>query len=186
MSYAWLLRDADVTGLGEWLGDAGELFVNLEFPHSPGSGDSFVVTSIEHLFDILEAVVWPEIEMRVFRRRQLPIRGVMDETLMTHALDVLPDRQWYAIVRLTGTGPYYCDYVATPQGHTELAEELRKVIGQELAIGLHPLENEQSGDWVDPEIALDVKLLRNRPPWTPYPELDRKAPWYKDGKRPGS
>ena len=192
-SYETLLTEDDRAGLAEWVAETGELFVYLEFPRAPCAGDWWLVRSVDHLAQLLASVAWPQMEVTVLRRPQLPLRGSVDDDLRRRALELIPDGKWYAIVEIAGRGPFFCKQLSGGDTHAELARDLASIDGKSVAIGLDPIENSGVDEpgWVFhcPNEAFFLAMRRNRHGWPPYdqtpPDPIPRCPEYVGGKRPG-
>jgi hypothetical protein len=141
VAYESLLRKEDQDGLLAWLDATGELFVHLGFPRMHGTGDWWLVASLSQLDALLSQVVWPELELSVFRQRQLPVRGVVTPDLIEAAVATVADGTWYAIRELTGPGPHFCRFLSDGNSCAELADDLDRLSGRTVAVGPHPEES---------------------------------------------
>jgi hypothetical protein len=141
VAYEALLQNEDCNGLARWLDVSGELLIQLEFPGMHGTGDWWLVSALSQLTDLLASVAWPQLELSVYRQPQLPLRGLVTADLTRDALRLVPDGTWYAIRELAGTGPAFCRFLSDGNSHTDLDRDLTRLVGQGVAIGLHPEES---------------------------------------------
>ncbi len=138
-SYPLLLSSHNLALLNDWLAEVNELLVEIDLPHSGGTHTSYFIKSLRELRQILAELTWPEIELTVYRERQYPIRGVVDEPFITRALETIGDGQRYAIVKLE-TYPTPCEWLDNGETHEQLREQLRCLTGESVGIGTEPLE----------------------------------------------
>jgi hypothetical protein len=81
----------------QWFKASGELFAELYYPHSGGSGDYYLFSSL-HDFRTMLAEARPNAVFIVLRGPQYPIRGTVDDALVRRALQEVPEGEWYDIV----------------------------------------------------------------------------------------
>src|SRR5260370_7025004 len=99
MGYEHLFEKHDVALLHDWLRETGELYMDLDRPHMGALNNS--VYFIDHLADLKRTVgqaTFPEIVISIFREKQYPIRGVVDDRLPPTPLDLIPHRPSFRIV----------------------------------------------------------------------------------------
>jgi hypothetical protein len=171
MRFGDLLTSADRSGLREWLEDSptGDLFMCLEHPHGGGSGPWYLIRSVQELDAILAAIDWQELELDVFRKSQLVLRGIADERIAERAAAELPDGEWYAVVALPTARPpaRELEVIGTTDEKGELAALIRSASGAPVGIGLHPLEGERASRR-NADLVFYVGVHRNRNQWPPY------------------
>jgi len=82
MGIEQLFSPADVALLFDWLRESGELYLDLDRPHSGGSNNSVhFIGSLPALKSIISREEHPEISIHIFRREQYPIRGIVGQSL---------------------------------------------------------------------------------------------------------
>src|SRR5262245_9734628 len=85
--------------VAEWMEHSGEVLVVLRYLRAAGRKDFALCRTPEEFGEIVDRVpIGTDIE--VFRDRQLPIRGRLDEELLAAALAAIPDGREYLVVSL--------------------------------------------------------------------------------------
>ena len=195
MNYAYLLRDHHIALLDDWLMELGELFVRLEYPHSGGSGDDFLVRSLEDLRALLARQTGCELDVYIFRAIIFPIRGNDYSALLQRALQEIPEGEWYQIVALPPhlheseyLKPHQCECLAAGEGHDELRSDIANLKpGREIAIGVHPFDTSYEkferfyGRPVE-QLFFEV-LIEKRNNVDRYEELSKNPTKYQDAIR---
>lgn len=147
MNYIELFTEHHVAMLHDWLEELGELFVRMEYPHSGGAGNDYLVRSLEELRDLISRQPYGEIEINIFQAIIFPIRGNDYSALLQRALQEIPEGHYYQIVALPPhtrdcKNPYECETLAAGQGHDELRKDIANLeLGREIAIGVHPFDS---------------------------------------------
>jgi hypothetical protein len=101
MDYEHIFAECDLALLYDWLQPNGELYMDLDRPHSGGSNDSVhFIHSLAQLKKIVSEEAHPEVRIDIFREKQYPIWGIVDEKLLALALEFLPDGEWFSILSL--------------------------------------------------------------------------------------
>lgn len=77
----------------------------IRYARSGGSRDHLFVHSFPE-FEALLASLPPLADVVVFRKRQLPIRGLADKTLLELALKEIPDGEWWFLLCRRGEKPH--------------------------------------------------------------------------------
>jgi len=155
MGYEHLFAVHDLALLYDWLQATGELYMDLDRPHSGGSNNSIhFLRSLADLRAIIAGETWPEVSITIFREKQYPIRGIAGKGLLQAAIGHFPDRQYFTIlsesVREVGSGD--C--------HEDLRTELARLEGQPIWIGQDPFDLPQMAH---PDDVFVVKFYRNPP-----------------------
>ncbi len=140
MGYHTLFSDHNLALLSDWLAETGELYVDIQLPHSGGSGTAYFIRSLQELKELTRRQTWPEISITIFHRMQYPLRGVANEQLLNEALEQITDGEWYSIVSLDDYFPAPCVFFGSGQTHEELRRDLTDVIGQSVGIGQNPFD----------------------------------------------
>jgi hypothetical protein len=169
MNYSHLFLPHNLALLSDWLGETGELYVDVYLPHSGGSSSAYFVHSMKDLKSLISQQAHPEIVIAVFHHLQYPIRGVADETLLQQALHQIPDGEWYTIVSLGNVYPSSVSWWGNGNSHQELRHDFADVLGEKVGIGINP-DDAYSGDWrtLRPNEVLTISVLRNQNYYEPY------------------
>ena len=161
MNYADLLRPSDVEGLQGWLVEAdGELLVQVDFPHSGGSGDCYLIRSVADLVALLRSIEWPELSLSVLAGKPFPHRGVVDDAFIERILGLFPEKQWWHIVEPAHYYPLQYGHLASGDTKAELTAELTSLRGRSVWIGEHPLDRLRDLG-ADEEFHIGVSRSRN-------------------------
>jgi hypothetical protein len=127
------------TTVAEWLKESSELLVMLRYPNAGGSRDYELHRSLQSIKDRL-LVVPAQTSVIVFLKPQLPIRGVVDEALITTSLNSIPDGTEYLLVETVltaaGKGRWYHQDSGTT--HVELKATLASSLGKAVMLGVYP------------------------------------------------
>ncbi len=118
-----------------WMANAGELLVELNYPHSGGSGTYYFVASFTDLTDMIEQARSGAI-FYIYRRQQFPIRGNVDDPFIQRVMNEIPDGEWYLYTQLD----FYPMPVSYGSGntHTELRTDLEDYRGTFVCVGRDP------------------------------------------------
>ncbi len=111
------------------------MLVEVCYPYAAGSKDFCLIHSLDELRELLSTLPARSL-VNVYRQYDLPLRGAVDEELIQAALRLLPSDTAYLIVYQNPRG--YSPSYASDVGHAELETELRRGIGQQIAIGPDP------------------------------------------------
>lgn len=159
MGYEHLFADHDLALLYDWLQDTGELYIDLDRPHSGGANNSiYLIRSLAQLRGIVAAEKHPEVSIAIFREKQYPIRGIADETLLATALDFIPDGEWFSILRPAESPFAPCSIVGFGETHAELREDFIRLRNKVVCLGRNPFDQRDSYF----ELAEDVWVLDSR------------------------
>jgi hypothetical protein len=140
MDYVGLFTRHHVAVLHDWLTELGELFIDLEYPHSGGGGRNYFVHSLEDIKSLISEQTHPEIKITIFRASIFPIRGKDYLDLLERALKRIPENQYYQIVVLLSYPGEY-EMLTDGKGHEELRRDIANLEpGHEIAIGVHPFD----------------------------------------------
>jgi hypothetical protein len=130
-------KDSDFLNLVRvWLDSSGEAFVVIRRSHSAGAKDYLFVDSFVH-FESLISSLPAMADVIVFRRRQLPIRGVADAALLERCLLEIPDGEEFLLLNLE---PDSLETLSATGGesHAELESEFQEFMGKFVAVGRVP------------------------------------------------
>jgi hypothetical protein len=101
MGFESLFAKRDVALLHDWLQETGELYMDLDRPHSGGMNNSLhFLDNLRALKEIVSRERHSEVGIYIFRKKQYPIRGIMDDALLATALEQIPDAQYFNILSL--------------------------------------------------------------------------------------
>ena len=140
MDYVGLFTEHHIAVLHDWLAELGELFIDLEYPHSGGSGKNYFVHTLEDIKNLISQQTHPEIKITIFRVIIFPIRGKDYSVLLQQALQKIPENQFYQIV-IPLSFPKEYEMLADGKGHEELRRDIANLeTRQEIAIGVHPFD----------------------------------------------
>ena len=108
--------------LSDWLAETGELFVDVDLPHSGGSSYFYFIQTMDEFRALVAQQDWPEVRITVFRRMQYPLRGKVDCSFIEDVLAKIPDGQLYTIltVESESTSPQSNTVFGRGNSHEEL------------------------------------------------------------------
>jgi hypothetical protein len=124
------------TVLNEWLRRSPELFVELHVPRSAGEGFFYILNSYAH-YDDLMTKAKPGSVFLILRDRQLPVRGVVDDNLISQALEGIADGEYYTITEPCAY-PDSLSHLDVGNTHAELQTALEAFRGTEVWVGHEP------------------------------------------------
>jgi hypothetical protein len=169
IDYTTLFSDHNLALLSDWLAATGELYLDVDYPHSGGSGLNYRVRSMADLKAlVVEQQNQPEISFTVFQRLQYPLRGVADDDLLAQALERIPDGQWYRIISLDDYYPSRCDSYGSGNTHLELRQDLTELAGMEVGIGQNPYDLPEIQMMSVAGAMLTISVGRNQNYYEPY------------------
>jgi hypothetical protein len=145
IGYEHLFGERDLALLYGWLQETGELFIDLDRPHSRGDNSSaYFIRSLPQLRRIVAEEKHPEVHITIFREKQYPIQGSADETLMTAALDFIPDGKWFNSASPGDHPPAACSIVGFGNTHAEVREGIIRLRNQSIYFGRNPFDQRNS------------------------------------------
>ena len=98
LGFEQLFAKSDLALLHDWLQETGELYMDLDRPHSGGLNNSlYFLDTLSRLKSIVSQETHPEVCIYIFRKKHYPIRGILDDALLASALEEIPDRQDFSI-----------------------------------------------------------------------------------------
>lgn len=125
----------------QWIESKGEVFVLIRFHAAAGSKSFEFFCSMDGFTKRLQGF-GPRTCITVFRDRQLPLRGKVDEEFIRQALALVPDGSEYLVAALERTtiGKRSWFHDAAGESHAELLEDLRRdyCYGKQIAVGTYP------------------------------------------------
>jgi hypothetical protein len=191
LDYLTLFSPHNLAMLSDWLVETRELYIDVHWPHSGGSGAAYFIHSIDDLKSLVLQQDRPEVVFTIFRRLQFPIRGIADERLLQKALEQIPDGEWYTIVSLKDVFPSNIARWGSGDTHAELRTEFADVIGDEIGIGQDPYDLDKLGLealLANTEEVFKVSVLRfndfaierNQDFYEPYAKEPRRYKWVEE------
>ena len=117
-----------------WIGDNGEVFVLISHSKNAGARDYQLCIELKE-FDELVMKLKPEDNVIVFRERQVPLRGRVNEEFKRKAMNIIPEGSDYLVVLLS-----WCIGIRYFSGDSpkELEDDLNGLIDQQVMLGLYP------------------------------------------------
>jgi hypothetical protein len=166
MGHESLFAAHDLAVLYDWLQETGELYLDLDRPHSGGSNSSaHFVHSLAELRAIVSRETWPEVVISIFRAKQYPIRGIADDRLLTAALEQIGDGQWFSILSLGDAPLDPCRDLGRGDGHEKLREEFARLAGRQILVGQDPYDYGSSETFFNtPEEVFVVRFYQRPAP----------------------
>ena len=145
MGYEHLFVERDLALLYDWLQVTGELYMDLDRPHSGGTNNSvYLIQSLSQMKAIVAEEKHREVEISIFRETQYPIRGITDEMLLAAALDFIPDGEWFSILALEDGPLGECSVVGSGDTHAELREDFIRLRNKSIYFGRNPFDRQNS------------------------------------------
>lgn len=141
--------------LKEWFETSDELFIELHYPHSGGSGNYYLVSSLDNLSRMVEEARSGAVFF-ILRQLQFPIRGIADDTLIKRALDEIQDGEQFMIT-MREFYPQRLSRYGSWDSHEVLVEEIKDCQGQAICVGKEPNVPDQ---YWDPNHDEDVIIAR--------------------------
>jgi hypothetical protein len=130
-----------------WLGSEIEVLVLIRYSRAAGDKSFEFYKSFAALKERLSQLP-AEACITVFRNRQLPLRGIVDDEFIRKCLSTLQDGSEFAVVETAQTtaGPHSWFDFSTGTSHEELREDLESRRGKPVAAGEYPPWLEDSSD----------------------------------------
>lgn len=139
----------------EMIKTRGEALVEVRYAYAAGSRDISLFDSLPSFQERLAALP-PRTLVEVYRRYDLPLRGVVDEAMIRAALTTLGDTE-YLIVYLQprddwrraeeyDQGAGWLSSFQNDEGRGSLEEDLWNTLGEQAAVGAYPDRREASGN----------------------------------------
>jgi hypothetical protein len=120
----------------EWIDCQGEISALIRYSRRAGAKEFEFVHSRVELHALLQRLP-PATSVILFRQRQLPLRGVVDEPLAEAALAVIPDGEEFMLFS-GGPGSELGGNFCAGETHQELRQLLDEHRGKWVATGLYP------------------------------------------------
>lgn len=162
MSLTSSVDEAFLKTVKSWLASELELLILIRYSRTAGDKSFEFYTSFAALQERLSQLP-AEACITVFRNRQLPLRGVVDNEFMRTCLSTLRDGPEFAVVETVQTkaGPHSWFDFSAGTSHEELREALDGRKGKAVAVGEYPSWLEDSSDVISAYVpAQDGKLRR--------------------------
>lgn len=133
--------------LENWLGSEGEVLVLIRLSRASGNKSFEFYTSFAVLKERLSQLP-ADACVTVFRNRQLPLRGIVDDQFIRKCLSTLQDGSEFAVVETdrTTAAPHSRFDFSAGTSHEELREDLESRTGKPVAVGEYPPWLEDSSD----------------------------------------
>jgi hypothetical protein len=148
MGYTSATDQKFLSTLESWLRGLPEILVLIRYPAS-GSRDFQFFSSFEALSNRRRQLP-PSTSIIAFRRRQLPLREVVDDRFIASCLGCIPDRAEFIVLetarRAYGRKSWF--HSAGGETHRELREALEDSRGVLVAVGPYPPWLEDTDDVV--------------------------------------
>jgi hypothetical protein len=187
INYRTLFTPQNLAMLSDWLSETGELYVNIEYPHSGGSGSSYFIRSMTDLKTLIVGQTHGEIDITIFHEKQFPLRGIADEQLLEQALRMIPDGELYQYVSLEDSVfPKSIAVWGSGVSHEEFRQEFAEDVGKHIAVGQNPHDIHLNDEWFDTHLnevlrvtylLKDGKITRNQDDYAPYNTSPEKYEW---------
>jgi hypothetical protein len=134
------VRDPAVqTTVQTWLNETGELFVELYYPRSGGSGWSYLLTSPPDLNHLVEQARDGGYFF-LLRQQQFPLRGIVDDVFVRQVIATIRDGDDYLITDLA-VYPQHVSFYGDGQTHKQLLADLHELRGVMVGVGREPDTN---------------------------------------------
>lgn len=141
----------------EMIQTRGEALVEFRYSHAAGKRDIVLIHSFLSFREQI-ATLPPPTLVEVYRRYDLPLRGVIDEALIQAALTLLgeteylivylqPRNDWRRADRYDQEGGWLPSF-QNDEGRENLEEDLRDTQGEQAAVGAYPERHEASGNLI--------------------------------------
>jgi hypothetical protein len=165
VDYSTLFTNDHVAVLHEWLEETGELYFYADIPRGGGGASyPFFVRSLRDIRGALAVLgELRQVELRIWRRLQFPIRGAADESLLRSAQASIADGTPFTVVALDYF-PVRRRWLADGTSHAELRAALGTLRGTVVAIGRDPLDTAcEEMQWLlaHPEEVMYFQVLNN-------------------------
>ena len=165
MGYEHLFAKGDLALLHDWLQQTGELYMDLDRPHSGGLNNSlYFLNSLSHLKSIVAEETHPEVSISIFREKQYPIRGLMNGALLTTAFEQIPDRQYFTILSRADDSLAPFNVIGFGDSHDELREEFARLKGKHGRIGQDPFDQPDTNFFEKPDDVFVTRSYRHPEP----------------------
>lgn len=115
----------------------GEIYIVIRYSHSAGAKDYFLIHTFLEFQEKLHSLP-AKAEVIVFRHRQLPIRGVADESLLGQALSEIPEGVEWTMEEYDANTQTISRCLESGTERRELVESFEEHKGLSVAVGKTP------------------------------------------------
>lgn len=161
MSYVASTDQRFLATLDDWLRSQPEILVLIRYLHAAGSKDFEFFTSFDTLLNRIRHLP-PLTSIVVFKQRQLPLRGVVDDSFITSCMAHVPNGSEFLVVEATrrtyGRASWF--HWAAGDSHEELRQELEGLRGCLVAVGPHPPWLEDTDDVISAVVPDEQGVVR--------------------------
>src|SRR6266496_1529620 len=141
MGYESLFAPPDLAMLYDWLQETGELYLDLDRPHSGSRNNSVhFVTSLVELKVIISRETWPDADIEIFRARQYPFRGAADAKLLSMVMGQIPDGEYFKILSVEADPVAPRTVIGWGDSYQELRGEFARLEGRQVWVGQDPFD----------------------------------------------
>jgi len=134
------IRDPGVQAtLQTWLNETSELFVELYYPRSGGSGWFYLLRSPADIKHLIEQARDGALFF-LLKQKQFPLRGIVDDAFISQALATIADGEDYLITDLA-IYPEHVSFFGDGQTHKQLLADLHDLRGLLVGVGREPDTN---------------------------------------------
>ncbi|MGH9522817.1 MAG: hypothetical protein ACRD3E_09825 [Terriglobales bacterium] len=123
-----------------WIQSQGEVFATIRFSRAAGSKSFEFFTSFDAFSERLQELP-QQTAVTVFRERQLPLRGVVDDAFIRECLNKIPDGAEFLVVETqqrTAGGQSWFHHTAG-ETHAELSNGVEDSRDRFVAVGVYPV-----------------------------------------------
>jgi hypothetical protein len=147
--------------LNTWLQNQSEILVLFRYSAAAGSKDFEFFLSFEALSNRIGELP-PFTYVTAFKQKQLPLRGVVDDSFVATCLSAIPDGAEYLIVetvrRVYGKKSWFHHDAGV--SHKQLCEDLGESRGIAVATGLYPPWLEDTDDVISAIVPDEHGIVR--------------------------
>jgi hypothetical protein len=176
MTHLYLFTSHNLALLADWLEETGELYVDVDRPHSGGSSTGYLVRSLQDLkLLVVEQNDRPEIVFRIFRKQQLPLRGIASAELLEQALQQFPTGERFYVAH-PDYYPNHCNCQSEGKSHSELRQAVEEEFGELIAIGSPP-EIDMRIHELNSRDVFEVSVRKNQNYYEPCSKEPERYQW---------
>jgi len=147
--------------LENWLRGQSEVLVLIRYSRAAGSKSFEIFTSFNHFRERLGAFP-PQTSVTVFRERQLPLRGCVNDEFIGKCLCSVQDGSEFLVAEtvLTTAGNQSWFHHAVGESRQELRDALEGLRGKSVAVGKYPPWLEESHNVISAYVpTLDGRVI---------------------------
>jgi hypothetical protein len=150
--------------LEDWLKHQDEVLIEIRYRCGGGSQDFELFPSFQALAERIRELPQGAC-VTVFRKPQLPLRGIVDDGFVAKCLDDIPDGSEYLVAetvrRVYGRHSFF--HCGSGESHAELRDDLEECRGAAVAAGLYPPVLERSADVLSAVVPDEDGVVRAGP-----------------------